>query len=178
MPVRTPQVPVSSSLIHGNILKGAFDDRAIEHIAVVVVQCRYVNGETHWSTHPQGSAGSHVGRIECGWVFGRGKSERMLYRNASLLMARSPAKAIPGFRFDRDLRQHSQRVLWQTLPSLARRNTSGSDARRLRQAAPTRYARPGGLRCYRHKHKPQPDDRQHWPSPSTCCCRSAALHRC
>ena len=70
MLVRTPQVPVSSSLIHGNILKGAFDDRAIEHIPVVVVQCRYVNGETHRSTHPQRRAGSHVGRIERGWFSG------------------------------------------------------------------------------------------------------------
>ena len=37
MPVRTPEVPVTSSLIHGNISEGSLNDRAVEHIFVVVV---------------------------------------------------------------------------------------------------------------------------------------------
>jgi hypothetical protein len=39
MPIRTPQVPVTSDLIHGDFFKGPFDDRTIEHIPVGIVHC-------------------------------------------------------------------------------------------------------------------------------------------
>ena len=61
--IRSRQVPVVFRLIHGDIFEGAFDDRTIEHIPVVVVHTRYVNGETHTSATPRRALGRGGGLL-------------------------------------------------------------------------------------------------------------------